>query len=128
MVKITDIIVGDWFQYMDEYIRIENIYGTKVNCVVKDNLIIKGYSIADLKPIDITPDFLENNNFDFKESWDEWWHMSADGFGSDFQLSFVNEHLTMKDNGNAEIKYINHLQHAFRICGMDDIADSIKVK
>lgn len=132
MVNVTDIIVGDWFQYIgynnhQEYIQIENIYGTEVNCVVEDYEIIRGHRIANLKPIDITPDFLEKNGFEYMEAWNEWWHKSEDGFGSDIQLSVNEDCFTLKDVGNAVIRYVHQLQHAFHICGLDDLAVNIKM-
>lgn len=79
----------------------------------------------DLEPIPLTEEILKLNGFIHKETMDEWWHEEYDPVWgmrlSDFELTDEFKF------GRAKITYVHELQHALRLCGLNDLADNFKV-
>ena len=81
-----------------------------------------------LEPIPLTPDILNANGFRYKESWSAWWHYSDGDIGSDFQIDCCEDGFALQDCANARIDYVHELQHALRLCRLNDLADNFKLE
>lgn len=132
-MKETDLMVGDWVMRKNDHpIKIEEILvnddGYAINGIWDYHELRSWINIDDINPIPLTPEILERNRFEYKDGWEEWWHRSEDGFGSDFQLSITERGFSIKDIDNAKINFVHQLQHALRLCGLDNLADNLKME
>lgn len=78
------------------------------------------------QPIPLTKEILKENGFIHKDTMEEWWHEEYDPtWGmrmSDFELTDEFKF------GRAKINYVHQLQHALRLCGLNELADNFKLK
>lgn len=123
MIRVDNLMIGDWLLDGDSYAQVTSIACGGIIETTASNFAPEEV----LQPIPLTPEILERNVFEYKDIWAEWWHRSEDGFGSDFQLSVTEDGFSMKDIANAQINSIHQLQHALRLCGLDELADNFKV-
>ena len=91
----------------------------------------KGYGP---QPILLTPEILEKNGFGFVKSsdrdsvWNGWWINK----GLELATCCLDKegnwpcYINIYDL-NIKCEYVHQLQHALRLCGLDDLADNFKV-
>lgn len=126
-MKLKDYMVGDW-------ILSEHDFPMKVTAVGKD------YVYADFdrnegdpfefdeknppKPIQLTPEILEKNGF-YKD-WDNKTYL----MGELFRLTLLTDGMGYYLNKwvSMQIYSVHQLQHALRLCGLDELADNFKVE
>lgn len=123
-MRVSDIKMGDWFEFGEGQGQISLIYG--------DTVIINGYqpNIAELQPIPLTKEILE------KSGWHKSECMSVRGrarlyrlgsaidkdetvvcfYAQDIFLEMWQEHNIVKK----EIKYVHELQHLLWALGLDN--------
>lgn len=116
-MKAKEIMKGDWAHCItdDSNTKIDEIYfepgyvkefgdGWCYKSDGKVNVLI------DLEPIPLTDEFLLNNKIEFN---------AYDGY-----------HVEIRANGKqfvGRVSYVHEIQHALRLCGLDDKADNIKI-
>lgn len=131
-MKCSELQIGDYvrFKRTKEIVWVFEIDGDRnvINNEPDGYCSEKNIAVDDVEPIPLTPEMLEKNGFEYKDAWAEWWHRSEDGFESDFQLGITESGFSMKDIGNAKINFVHQLQHALRLCGLNDLADSLKLE
>ena len=86
------------------------------------------------QPIPLTPEILEKNGFGFVKSsdrdsvWNGWWINK----GLELATCCLDKegnwpcYINIYDS-NIKCEYVHQLQHALRLCGLDDLADNFKV-
>ena len=135
-MKCRDLMVGDWvadrhgYQAQITYVGIgyANFENDKVSpCRLDDKYYLP-------KPILLTPEILEKNGFGFVKSddtksvWNGQWVYEGlklaicclDREGN--WPCFINI-----NDMNIKCEYVHQLQHALRLCGLDELADNFKV-
>ena len=86
------------------------------------------------EPIPLTPEILEKNGFDFvkgsdnRSVWNGWWIYK----GLELATCCLNRegnwpcYINIYDS-NIKCEYVHQLQHALRLCGLDELANNFKV-
>ena len=135
-MKATDLMIGDW-------VKTGHLDYNKVQEIARDNDMQWYISFAcsatlfrayEFEPVSLTPEILEKNGFGFVKSsdtdsvWNGWWINKG--------LELATSRLDKEGNwpcyiniydSNIKCEYVHQLQHALRLCGLDDIADNFKV-
>ena len=125
-----NLMIGDLVRYgtyLAEIMSLEGDGKTHILCrksqTEKEKMLVE---IKDLKPLHLTDNILEANNFKWQEGWNEYWHYRPDDIGSDIQLEKKELGFALSGRIDIEINYIHELQHAFRMLKLFDVADNIK--
>lgn len=144
-LNCKSLMIGDLVSYNGTPIKVENIHGDCINYspdipYVQEEFFI---DIADVKPIPLTSEILEKNGFD-----------KFLGLGVFFckhietqELSIMIDVLFCKDSHivvdiekqsfiegtrnslhSCDIQSLHELQHALRLCGLNELADNLKVE
>lgn len=135
-LKITDLSVGDWVTYNEEYYQILNV-GAMVYVVGKGLqlchycTLTRGMDIQDdidineISPIPITTEFLEKNGCEQLEDWNNPTRLSyaaEDYYATGWMGKESWSCGVHNDNIDelviiAKAKYVHELQHALRLAG-----------
>lgn len=127
-MKATDLMIGDWISYSNEFFRID--YYHRITDTI--GLMYAGKSpnfgngvicAEDALPIPLTSEILEKNRF-YKD-WDNKTYLMGELFRltplTDGMGYCVNKWVSM------QIYSVHQLQHALRLCGLDELADNFKI-
>ena len=112
----------------------------KVLSQIPDTYVLHTWTANDysrdiqVKPITLTPEILEKNGFGFVKSSDTRSVWNGQWIYKDLELAtccldregnwpcFINI-----DDSNIKCEYVHQLQHALRLCRLDELADNFKV-
>ena len=149
-MKSNELMIGDWVKFRDEPLKVQHIYNNGYDDVVAEITEesineydvceeIRDVSLVNCSPIPVTPEILEKNGFEMFK-YDGWVHYyrifgnSAIPFvlhsmiGGEMLSQEVDIFSTSTDtNCGIEINYVHELQHALRLCGLNELADNFKV-
>ncbi|MEE3414825.1 MAG: hypothetical protein VZR53_05590 [Prevotella sp.] len=140
-MKATELMKGDWVSYIgkdfNDYIdRVSEIID---GCVVLDKEMIHR-SIDNIHPIPLTPEILEKNGFEQHitapcgyyhapvfDMYDVLFHASKDSYEDTWHVEVFTDH---NDNNYVlfNICYTHELQHVLRLCGLNALADNLKLE
>ena len=138
-LKGTDFMVGDWVQWKDKFVQIATISGIMysfghidVELAHCGSGIIEKHNLQMISPISLTSEILERNAFELRDYFlihridDKPYHY-------DFKLKnggvFSSEGYTLECGiYHLTIRYVHELQHALRLCGLNDLADDFKLE
>ena len=128
-MKAVDLMIGDWVgRFFDDKRIIEDY--RQVDWIRNGEIgmrYCKVWSIGCIEPIPLTPEILEKNGF---------WVMENVNNGAEEYIAYATAGLMFhynRDNDyyfpNTPIswKYVHELQHALRLCGLDELADNFKI-
>ena len=135
-MKATDLMIGDW-------VETGHLVYNKVQEIARDNDMQWYISFAcsatlfrayEFEPIPLTPEILEKNGI--KKRRDEYavfgwegmkqWYVTLEDFKPQYDFWFITS--SDRDlNISGQIRYVHQLQHALRICGLDELADNFKI-
>ena len=143
-MKAKDLMIGDWVCLKDDT---KSELPLKVDGVLTDDISLEGEGFLGgvdglIRPIPITPEILEKNGFYDRNT--QWYYKR---FGSyvcfDIAISLVYREIKVSKVCGAgtdceEEEYgssivfgndicVHTLQHALRLCGLDELADNFKV-
>lgn len=116
-VKISDLSVGDWVEWMGERCKVDL---PLLNTVFPHAKIYPAYTSATLQPIPITPEILEKNGFEVCDDAARlkldrphslWLFKEKEGW--DLHLPSGEQHI------NLRIEHIHQLQHVLRLAGVE---------
>ena len=152
-MKATELMIGDWVIFEDEPLKVQHVYNNGFDDVVaeitEDSLNEYGVceEIRDVRsvscsPIPLTPEILGKNGFyDRTPQWYYKIFLSNDCF--DIAISLVYREIEVSKMYGVgtdceEVEYssaivfdndicVHELQHALRLCGLDELADNFKV-
>ena len=113
-LSAKELMIGDWVLYCDIQIKIEQIIHTTGG--------------EDMQPIPLTPDILEKNGFNENLEL----HANDNAF---LEYDKCNNHLRAFYLVCGDkvlymdicIIHVHELQHALRLCGLNSLADNLKV-
>ena len=136
-MKATDLMIGDWVKikgHLDcdkvrEIARDENMqWYISFSCSAS---LFRAY---EFEPIPLTPEILEKNGFCFVKSsdrdtvWNGWWIYK----GLELGVCCLDREdnwpccINITDS-NVPCEYVHQVQHALRLCGLDELADNFKI-
>ena len=143
-MKATELMIGDWVCLKDDT---KYELPQKVDGILTDDISLEGEGFLGgvdglIRPIPITPEILEKNGFYDRNT--QWYYKR---FGSyvcfDIAISLVYREIEVSKVCGAgtdceEEEYgssivfgndicVHTLQHALRLCGLDELADNFKV-
>ena len=130
-MKATELMIGDWLRYSPKSISLNNNYGGpyRVEGVSQDTISLgaKNYrfvvSDKEIDPIPLTPEILEKNGWNHSNRL-----MITRIDDNDFYWSEELGGILYKNQYNmCNCKYVHNLQHALRLCGLDELADNFKI-
>lgn len=148
-MKANELQIGDWVHYImylhgidnppyEKYVQVENMYGSEINCKVRDYNIISGMSISRCQPIPLTDDILKLNGWEISK-----WNCILKSYkdnkvymglrGNDFVVwmdveEYEETHVYYADYILPKPNYVHELQHCLRLVGLNDLADKFKVR
>ena len=141
-MKITDLMIGDFFSFNGNKYKIEDI--KKCGAIHIEYYPEGGrvelnsdFILEDLNPIPLTYKILEKNGF----SGEAYMTLDLDDssyleyYGFEGRLRKIwngvdewNNHSADRDiTFQCHCKYVHELQHALRWCGLDELADKFKI-
>lgn len=125
-----NLMIGDLVRYgtyLAEIISLEGDGKAYILCrksqTKKEKILVE---IKDLKPLHLTDNILEANNFKWQEGWNEYWHYKPNDIASDIQLEKKEHGYALSGRIDIEIDYVHELQNASRMLKLFDLADNIK--
>ena len=123
-MKAAELMVGDWVCLKDDT-KCE--LPLKVDGVLTDDISLDGEGFLGgaeglIRPIPLTPEILNENGW-WYDVEDMWLHDKVD-FGIErwnggFQCYNINQ---------IKLDSVHELQHALRLCGLNELANNFKVK
>jgi hypothetical protein len=130
-MNTTELMIGDWVSVEDLIrCRVDKIFQDYVVCLDKrDNEII-----GNIMPIPITVEILEKNGFE--QTGDSTFSISDDGMRFNvtwWSKTMFNVGFYRRGNNSPSeqcclnVCYVHELQHALRLCGMNELADNFKI-
>ena len=135
-MKATDLMIGDWVRtgYLDY---------NKVQEIARDNDMqwyisfacgITLFGMYEFGPVPLTPEILERNGFCFVKSsdrdtaWNGWWIYKGLEIGVCCLDREGNWHCCINiTDSNVPCEYVHQLQHALRLCELNELADNFKI-
>lgn len=111
----------------------------KVLSQIPDTYVLHTWTANDysrdiqVKPITLTPEILEKNGFVFDC---DFWTIANPRYNNVRMVTYYSIGDDVADvflghwafDENYAIDYVHELQHALRLCGLDELADNFKVK
>lgn len=141
-MKTTELQIGDWVKidYNSQKVKVTAVYNNWIDTSSISPLMSK------VSPIPLTPEILEKNGFElngelpfrkefricFNEDTEDERHLFVEYHHKSDYVKLTYQTYTGHHNGTNGI-VINHcgvhqFQHALRICGLDELADNIKLE
>lgn len=141
-MKATDLMIGDWVgrvfddkRIIEDYRQVDWIRTGEIGMRYR-----KVWSIGCIEPIPLTPEILEKNGFERSVLIPSKFYRNIDNerlifcpHSSCYDLGYVH----WNESNDADIMhrlevqqpimYIHQMQHALRLCGLDELADNFKV-
>lgn len=133
-MKATELMIGDLVCLKDD-IKCE--LPLKIDGVLTNDISLEGEGFLGgaeglIRPIPITPEILEKNGFVFDC---DFWTIANPRYNNVRMVRYcsIDEDATDAFLGhwafdeNYAIDFVHELQHALRLCGLNEIADNFKV-
>lgn len=150
-MNCNELMIGDWFLASEQHSTMDGDYTLEFypkKLTLDDLLFARDNDWNELdwneftKPILLTAEILEKNGFDWVEDEDELSNSEYEGYMalySDEEIRFYSkgsmDRYCALEIGYIErtyiklyINYVHELQHALRLCGLNDLADNFKIK
>ena len=122
-METKELMIGDLVCLKDD-IKCElplKIDGIITNDISLDGDGFLGGTEGLIRPIPITPEILEKNGWWFNTE-DMWYHDEVN-----FCIEKWNGKFQCYDINQIKLDSVHQLQHALRLCGLDELADNFKV-
>lgn len=138
-MKATELMIGDWAIFNGNPLKVQAIDSRDSEIVAEDGIFCTeesrwAYTADKVEGVPLTPEILEKNGFCFVKSsdrdsvWNGWW------IYKDLELGTCC--LNREDNwpcyinitdSNVPCEYVHQVQHALRLCGLNEVADNFKI-
>ena len=130
-MKATELMINDWVLVHKTPQQVAVIEETCISywAELPMSTELLSPSLSGIEPIPLTPEILEKNGWIFMEGQD----YSTFPVPSKWTYQFVPFVLrvdgeTYSIANTFTIKYVHELQHALRLCGLDELADNFKIE
>ena len=133
-MKATELQIGDWVGRVFDDKRIIEDY-RQVDWIRTGEIgmrYCKVWSIGCIEPIPLTPEILKKNGFVFDCGF---WTIANPRYNNVRMVTYYSIGDDVADvflghwafDENYAIDYVHELQHALRLCGLDELADNFKI-
>ena len=129
-MKTSELMIGDYVKYQGHIYIVEEISAkgwvhlihpeTKVRVNMASD-----YIIDLLEPIPLTPEILKRNGFKYFEDANAYILLTDD---LDCVILTLNGLTVIFHWNNMPIMCVHQLQHVLRLCGLNDLADNLKLE
>ena len=135
-MKLTDLAIGDLILINNTPHKIQAIDSIDAEILADDELYYVGedrcHSEDKIEGIPITPEILEKNGFVFDC---DFWTIANPRYNNVRMVRYcsIDEDVTDAFLGhwafdeNYAIDFVHELQHALRLCGLNELADNFKI-
>ena len=122
-MEATELMIGDWVGVFDEGIMKDCRQVDWIRTGEIGMRYHKVWAIGCIEPIPLTPEILEKNGWNHSNRL-----MITRIDDNDFYWSEELGRILYKNQYNmCNCKYVHNLQHALRLCGLDELADNFKI-
>lgn len=122
-----DLMVGDWVNTNDGFRKVLIITPFRV----RTNICEHEFDVDCITPISLTEDILKMNNFEFSPARDlallKIGDVMIEVYPSD-GLDWLRIYPSNDQRIQLSINYVHELQHALRLCGLNELADNFKIE
>ncbi|MBR1809620.1 MAG: hypothetical protein IJ776_09585 [Paludibacteraceae bacterium] len=120
-MKANELMLEDWVLYENTPKRILEIREEECLISISPNAY-RLVHIDELFPIAITPEILNKNGFVFHDFvfGDYWECYGLHIYGGNYADGHSNWNINCGTNVSMNVTYIHQLQHAFKLCGIED--------
>lgn len=134
-MKATDLMIGDWIDtgYHD-YNKVQEIARDDMQWYISFACSATLFRAYEFGPVPLTPEILEKNGFCFVKSsdrdtvWNGWWIYKGLELGTCCLDREGNWPCCINiTDSNIKCEYVHQLQHALRLCALDELADNFKL-
>ena len=138
-MKATELMIGDWVGRVFDDKRIDYRQVDWIRTGEIGMRYQKVWAIGCIEPIPLTPEILEKNGFEmFKyDGWVHYYRIFGNSvipfvlhsmIGGEMLSQEVDIFSTSTNtNRGIDVNYVHELQHALRLCGLNEIADNFKL-
>lgn len=118
------LMIGDWvYEGSNHPIKVNQNYGKSIRYDEGDySHEVEG---SCLSPIPLTPEILEKNGFIYRDlPFELYWEydgVTIDCGACDYY------YINLGNNRSMDVSNVHELQHALRLCGLNELADNFKV-
>ena len=134
-MEAKELMIGDWVIFGDEPLKVQHIYNNGYDDIVAEIVEdgtneygvyeeIKDVPVVYCSPIPLTPEILEKNGWKRREVFMD---MKADENINFSWTDLYGESLFRNSYYMCDCEYVHTLQHALRLCGLNELADNFKV-
>ena len=131
-MKATDLMIGDWVGRVFDDKRIDYRQVDWIRTGEIGMRYQKVWAIGCIEPIPLTPEILEKNGFVFDC---DFWTIANPRYNNVRMVTYYSIGDDVADaflghwafDENYAIDYVHELQHALRLCGLNELADNFKV-
>ena len=138
-MKCSELQIGDYvrLKHTKEVVWVFEIDGDRnvINNEPDGYCSEKNIAVDDVEPIPLTLEILERNGFELRDGFHGFLYHRIDDkpHHYDFKLKnggvFTSEGYTLECGiYHLTIRYIHELQHALRLCCLNDLADNLKLE
>ena len=138
-MKANELMIGDWVGRVFDDKRIDYRQVDWIRTGEIGMRYQKVWAIGCIEPIQLTPEILEKNGFEmFKyDGWVHYYRIFGNGaiafvlhstIGGEMLSQEVDIFSTSTNtNRGIDVNYVHELQHALRLCGLNELADNFKL-
>ena len=135
IMKVEDLMIGDWVYFEDKPIKIRNIFEEEINLKFNEfsGLVDDSIHESYISPIPLTSEILKKNGFTKKTQFIDWSEKIIYTINEDFYIIenyFEFDKFTLcklykdSDEGTiviyiTRVDNVHELQHALKLCGID---------
>ena len=131
-MEATELMIGDWVGVFDEGIMKDCRQVDWIRTGEIGMRYHKVWAIGCIEPIPLTPEILEKNGFVFDC---DFWIIAHPRYNNVRMVTYYSTDDYVADaflghwafDENYAIDYVHELQHALRLCGLNELADNFKI-
>lgn len=141
-MKAVDLMIGDWVKIKGhlDYDKVQEIARDEsMQWYISFACSATLFRAYEFEPVPLTPEILEKNGFEmFKyDGWVHYYRIFGNGaipfvlhsiIGGEMLSQEVDIFSTSTNtNCGIDVNYVHELQHALRLCGLNELADNFKL-
>ena len=125
-MEVTDLMIGDWVRIKEhlDYDKVREIaLDEKMQWYISFACSMTLFRAYEFEPVPITREILEKNGWECKGDY----MIKRVGEDTLYWVENLDCGLYKNKYNMCTCKYVHQLQHAFRLCGFDVLADTFKI-
>lgn len=122
-MEVKNLMIGDWY-FDKELLKARKFHQLQF----AESFGNPTYELF-LEPIPLTEEILKANGFDY--DWEDGWEYKGKDYEPLIACSPKDNFVSIDYNGCSSeynISYVHQLQHALRLCGLNNLAENFKLE